>query len=194
MPDGNQSIFTVTDLKQYFYCHRILYYHSCLPDVRPITYKMQAGMRKHENEPKRSLRRTMSLPDIADARREFNVHVCSEELGLTGQIDEILFFDDYLVPVDYKLAKLPGKHFEHQLAAYAIMAEETFDIPAPRGILYLIRQRQSVEVIITKRLRNAVYEAIAMMSRIADTETIPEATNHRTRCAECEFRRYCNDV
>ncbi len=36
-------ILTVTDLKQYCYCPRILFYMRCLPGVRPLTVKMEEG-------------------------------------------------------------------------------------------------------------------------------------------------------
>ena len=38
------TIFRVTDLKQYFYCPRVVYYAYCLPQVRPVTAKMEAGI------------------------------------------------------------------------------------------------------------------------------------------------------
>lgn len=194
MPDGNPTMFTVTDLKQFMYCERILYYHTCLPDIRPVTYKMQAGIRRHEDEHKRSLRRTMQLPEIRRAEREFDVAVTSDKLGLSGQVDEVLFLDDMIIPVDYKLAKKANQHFKVQLAAYAMMLEETFDLPASRGILYLIQKRESVEVNITRGLRNHVVEAIDRMCAISETESMPEATNNRRACLDCEFRRFCNDV
>jgi len=194
MPDGNSTLFTVTDLKQFIYCPRILYYHACLPDVRPITVKMEMGQRRHEDEPKRALRRTMRLENIASARREFDVPVQSEGLGLSGQIDEVLFFDDSLIVVDYKLAKVAGQHFKVQLAAYTMLAEATFHLPALRGILYLIPKREAVEVTISSRLRQQVKDTLNAMRRIAETEVMPETTANRRACVDCEFRRFCNDV
>ncbi|MBK7917055.1 MAG: hypothetical protein IPJ94_12485 [Chloroflexi bacterium] len=45
--DQDPFTFRVIDLKQYVYCPRILYYQTVLPDVRPITYKMEAGIQSH---------------------------------------------------------------------------------------------------------------------------------------------------
>lgn len=194
MPDSDFTLFTVTDLKQFMYCERILYYHSCLPDIRPVTLKMEAGKRRHEDENKRSLRRTMNLPEIAQAQREFDVSVQSQSLGLSGQIDEVLFMQDSAIPVDYKLAKQASLHYKVQLAAYAMMLEETFDLPASRGILYLIQKRESVEVNITRNLRNQVVEAILHMRQLAESEMMPDPTKNRRACLDCEFRRFCNDV
>ncbi|MDQ7034313.1 MAG: hypothetical protein Q9P01_05610 [Anaerolineae bacterium] len=108
MPDSNPSLFTVTDLKQFIYCQRILYYQTCLPDVRPVTLKMKMGQQRHEDEPKRALRRTMRIEGIESAKRDFDVPVQSDELALSGQIDEVLIFDDSLLVVDYKLESVSG--------------------------------------------------------------------------------------
>ena len=49
MEGGDERLFfTVTDLKQYFYCPRVVYYTYCLPLLRPTTYKMEAGAVAHE--------------------------------------------------------------------------------------------------------------------------------------------------
>lgn len=194
MPDSDQTLFTVTDLKQFMYCGRILYYHTCLPDIRPVTYKMQAGVRRHETEHKRSLRRTMRLPEIDSAQREFDIALQSSEIGLSGQIDEVIFMQDMIIPVDYKLAKKASLHFKVQLTAYAMMLEETFGLPAPTGILYLIQKRDAVEVTISRTLRRKVLDALSEMRQIAETEAIPVPTKNRRACLDCEFRRFCNDV
>ena len=52
-------MFTVTDLKQYTYCPRIVYYHHCLPAVRPVTYKTEAGVEAGSAEETRELRRSL---------------------------------------------------------------------------------------------------------------------------------------
>ena len=194
MLDVDFPLWTVTDLKQYMYCARIAYYHTCLPDIRPTTRKMQSGIRRHEDEHKRSLRRTMNLPNLESAQRLFDVPVQSDDLHLSGQIDEVILYDDCIIPVDYKLAKKAGRHFKVQLAAYGMMAEETFGLPARKGLLYLIRSRQTVEVSLTTHWRQQVRKAITAIEQISVSEHMPPPTAHRQRCRDCEFRRFCNDV
>lgn len=183
MLDDNR-LFTVTDLKQFVYCPRILYYHGCLPDIRPITYKMQSGIQRHDNERKHSLRRTMRLDGIEDAQREFDVPVQSESLRLSGQIDEVLLFADHLIVVDYKLARKAGKHFKLQLAAYAALAQDHYGLPCTRGILYLIHKREAVHVTITRTQRQKVADAIQEMQAIIDDERMPLPTKYRRACLD----------
>lgn len=194
MIDDTPWLFTVTDLKQYAYCARIFYYHACLPDVRPITYKMQASSAAHETEPKRAVRRSLDILGAADGRRFFDVSVQSAVLRLSGQIDEVIETPYELIPVDYKLAQREGEHFKLQLTAYALLLEEIYQKPVKRGFLYLIPKRKTIEVSITPRLRKNLHAALDDMWKIAAGEHMPPATDWRQRCVDCEFRRFCNDV
>src|SRR5688500_16639156 len=92
MIDDAQIQLTVTDLKQYIYCERILYYHHCLPDVRPTTYKMQAGTDAGADEKARAARRSYAAYSLdgMDASRHFDVPVSSGHLGMTGIVDEVV--------------------------------------------------------------------------------------------------------
>lgn len=193
MLDGAE-MFTVTDLRQYGYCPRILYYQACLPDIRPVTGKMQAGIDAHDAERKRAVRRDMSQYGRVEGRRHFDVRVQSTALRLSGIIDEVVESAGELMPVDYKLAGEAGDHHRLQLAAYGLMLEETMRKPVRHGYLYLIPARQAVKVPLTSRLKARVREALAAMWQIAITEAVPAPTNWRQRCTDCEFRRFCNDV
>ncbi len=194
MLDETQWVFTVTDLKQYMYCPRILYYQICLPTIRPVTYKMQAGVDAHEEERRRAARRSARWYGLAEGERLFDVSVCSATLGLAGQIDEVVQLETEIVPVDYKLARQVGYHYKVQLAAYALMLEETYHQPVQRGIIYLIPVRKTHVVPITQALRRQAQTAATTMRAIAEREVMPPPTDWRQRCADCEFRRFCNDV
>ncbi len=85
-----RAIFTVTDLKQYAYCPRVVFYTYCLPLIRPTTGKMEEGRLAHEEARGREERRTLRIYGLEEARRHFDVGVTSEELGLTGRIDLVL--------------------------------------------------------------------------------------------------------
>jgi len=54
-----EAPFRVTDLKQWVYCPRVLYYAMCLPKIRPTTYKMKAGIEAGQSEEGREERRSL---------------------------------------------------------------------------------------------------------------------------------------
>ena len=74
---------TVTDLKQWTYCPRVVFYQYCMPRLRPMTFKMEAGLEAHEDEKARERRRTGQLYGLTAAERIENVRIQSDTLGLS---------------------------------------------------------------------------------------------------------------
>lgn len=189
--------FRVTDLKQWVYCPRILYYYTCLPDVRPVTYKMEAGIQAGIEEEAREARRSLKTYRLHKGRREFDVPVASSRLGLRGKVDMVIWLDDVdelFIPVDYKLSRESGLHSKLQLAAYGVMLEEMSGGTARRGFLYSIPLRKAEEVRLDKSIREKLFSSLDAMHRMLLRESMPEATRQRGKCVACEFRRFCNDV
>lgn len=194
--------FRVTDLKQWVYCPRVLYYYTCLPDVRPITYKMTAGIEAGEREERLEIRRlarqSLRIYGLESGRCEFNLALGSSRLGLQGIVDMVIWTgkagDEIPIPVDYKLSNVAGDHFKLQLAAYGRLLEEMDGRPVTRGFLYFIPRRQAEEVRFDQRTRTRLLETLDAMHRMLANEQMPAPTPRRGRCVACEFRRFCNDV
>ena len=192
-----QTPFRVTDLKQWVYCPRILYYHVCLPHVRPTTYKMQAGIQAGEAEAVREQRRSLRTYGLKQGTRQFDVPVYSSRLGLRGKADMVIWVETpapQVVVVDYKLSHIAGEHFKLQLAAYALLLEEMSGSRAVYGFLYFIPARKAQKVLFREPLRRRLMNALETMHHMLYTESMPAPTPHRARCVNCEFRLFCNDV
>lgn len=196
-----QVSFRVSELKQYFFCPRLVYYHYCLPDVRPVTFKMRAGREQGAAEQAREERRSLKVYGLRWGERFFDLPLFSPRLGLHGRLDLAIKTDDNKqgnlegIPVDYKLT--PGRtvtHFILQIVAYGMLLEETWNIPVGRGFLYLIPARRAREVLITAALREQVQRAVEAMRHIVIREAMPSPPRQRGKCITCEFRRFCNDV
>jgi len=190
-----RAVFTVTDLKQFAYCPRVVYYTYCLPLIRPETAKMQESRRAHEEEARREERRSLRLYGLPEGERRYDVLLCSTALGLRGKADVVIRTADELIPVDYKMTSRPaGPHFRLQLAAYGLMLSEMEGLPVRRGFVYSTITRQAEEVRFTRRAYAQVRSLTEAMRRMVDTEAMPEAPQGRARCVACEFRRFCNDL
>lgn len=190
-------VFRVTDLKQYTYCPRILYYHTVLPAVRPVTYKMEDGILAHGEAAGREKRRKLRTYGLESGERHFNVPVISAELGLSGEVDMVIETPDELIPVDYKQSRRIGSHFKLQLMAYGRLLEVTqadAGKAVRRGFIYQLPQRKAVEIRFTKHLRRKLDAALAELQAIVSAQHVPAAATQRRRCVDCEFRRFCNDV
>nr|MBC7245039.1 CRISPR-associated protein Cas4 [Chloroflexota bacterium] len=193
--------FRVSDLKQYFFCPRIVYYHYCLPAVRPVIFKMLVGREQGEEEHLREERRSLKAYGLRQGERFFNLMLSSLRLGLHGRLDLAIKTDDNIsrtleaIPVDYKLT--PGRtvtHFILQVVAYGMLLEEAWNMPVQRGFLYLIPARRAREVALTPELRRQVQAAVEAMRYIVTREAMPAPPRQQAKCRICEFRRFCNDV
>ncbi|MCG8352761.1 MAG: CRISPR-associated protein Cas4 [Chloroflexales bacterium] len=191
----------VTDLKQWTYCPRVVYYRYCLPEIRPITALMQAGIAGHQDESEREVRRSLRTYGLTSGERAFDVPLRSSTLGLRGRVDLAVALPGRDSPaaqaivVDYKDSeRVRGSHFTLQLAAYALMLEEAWELPVRRGFLYSIPLRRAEPVSITPPLRTKVSQTTRAMQAAIRGEQMPPPPSSRRQCISCEFRRFCNDV
>lgn len=191
----------VTDLKQWRYCPRIVWYHYCLPQIRPVTDLMRHGIAQHEAEEGREERRSLRTYGLSSGERSFDLALQSEKLGLRGRLDLAIATPDRqaagaeAIVVEYKDSEhAAGKHFKLQLAAYALLLEEQWGLPVKLGYIYQIPLRRAEKVPISAALRRSVSESISAIQRAIQGEAMPEPPASRSRCVSCEFRRFCNDV
>lgn len=195
----DEWLLQVTDLKQFAYCARIVYYRYCLDRVQPVTYKMTAGIEAQERVETLEERRSLRAYGVQEGERHFNVSLSSSALGLSGQIDLVVETGSgparRLIPVDFKFSRRePGSHFKLQLACYGLLLEEAWGAPVERGYIYLIPERKSIGVEITARLRRDAQRQVAEIRELVTAERMPQPTAQRSHCVDCEYRRFCNDV
>lgn len=187
---------TVTDLKQWTYCPRVVFYRYCMPRLRPLTVKMEAGLETHEDEKARERRRSGQIYGLVNAERIETVRLESEAMGISGLVDLVLRQGDQVWPVEYKLSRRTqiASHFKLQLAAYGLLLEEVWQVQAQEGFLYSLVTRKAECIPLTKRLRNKVLSTMEAIRAMVEAEQTPAPTAKRARCTNCEFRRFCNDV
>jgi len=196
-----QWLLEVTDLKQYTYCPRIVFYRYCLPKIRPVTYLMEEGIRSHEEEDRREERRSLRTYGIANGERFFHLSLQSERLGLSGRVDLAIAIPSRdtsgaeATVVEYKLSEQKaGAHFKLQLTAYALLLEEAWGLPVQQAFLYSIPMRKAERISITPALRKKVTQTVTQIRQIIESEIMPPPPATQHRCVTCEFRRFCNDV
>lgn len=194
-------LLEVTDLKQYTCCPRIVFYRYCLPKVRPVTFLMQEGIRCHLEEESREGRRSLRPYGLVDGERFFHLAIASTKLELTGRVDLAIAVPSReatgaeAVVVEYKYSEYKaGPHFSLQLAAYAMLIEEAWNIPVKQGFIYSIPLKRAEPVPITPHLRKKVTQTVKQIKQIVESEIMPSPPTSQRRCITCEFRRFCNDV
>jgi CRISPR-associated exonuclease Cas4 len=186
---------TVTDLKQWAYCPRIPYYHHVMPVEFAPTYKMERGRDVEAAVQAMEKRRGFQRYGLERGKRRFGLWLHSPTFGLAGKLDLLIVTDDAAFPVDFKDTE-GGVRYNHriQLAAYAMIVEETLALRVPMGFIYLVPSRQLISVPIGEKEKEHVIQAVAQMRRVIGEEEMPAPTPVRARCMACEFRNYCADI
>ncbi len=185
---------TVTDLKQYAYCPRILFLTYNMPVPRPLTPKMEFGKDGHYELDRLERRRKLVRYGLDEGERVFHTSLTSHKLGVEGKLDLHIETERECAPVEFKHSN--DVHFNHkvQLGCYGMMLEETTGKPVRWGFIYLIPHNDVVPVQMTSELREYVHRTVDAI-RIGITKGVwPRPTTFRHRCRECEYRRYCRDV
>jgi len=187
-------VLTVTDVKNYAYCPRVVYYHYFLAH-RPVTGKMKEGKLEHVHQQELEERRVLTWLGLPQAERQLSVPIQSAALGLSGLLDEAIVAPAEVVVLEFKDSS-SGIQLNHQLqlAAYGLLAQERWQRPCRRGLIYLVAVRQRREIALTAALGERVRECLAAMREMLEREEFPSPTSRRGRCVDCEYRRYCNDV
>ncbi len=186
---------TVTDIKQWLYCPRLLFYTYCLPVPKHATFKMQDGKEAHEHTSDLEERRSLRAYGLLQGERLFHVALTSPRLALTGHLDMLILTDSEAIPVEFKnTRRAPGRNHRHQLAAYALLIEEKWHKPVWRAFFYLIPSRRASPVDVELAEKQRVLRAVEDIRAMVAAERMPMPTRQRGRCVDCEYRLYCADV
>jgi CRISPR-associated exonuclease Cas4 len=185
----------MTDLKQWAYCPRIVYYHRIMGAGGRPTYKMKEALRAQELIESLEMRRSLREYGYETARRQFGLWLEDETLGLSGKLDLLLETENEIAVVDFKLTSgEPGENHRMQLAGYSLLAEKAFGVPARRAFLYRIPDWRVFAIAITEGMKTEVTRAVEGVRNIEEEQQFPAATEVRGRCVECEYANFCGDV
>ncbi len=193
------DLIPVRALNQVTYCPR-LYYLQYVDCVMPINEHVEAGLHDH---------RRVDDPELANRTRKEgetdrsrSVFLSSEVLGLTGVLDLVEEKGGERVPVETKHGSAPRDEDGNptvwdndavQLCGQALLLEEAFGTPVPRGFQFSTGTRERVEVRFTDELRTRTREAIALCRQLSaqDIPPPPLPAELRHRCFGCSLAPVC---
>jgi CRISPR-associated exonuclease Cas4 len=185
----------VNDLKQYAYCPRIVFYQYAMPVQRKATFKMEHGKIVEQKVEQLERRRKLREYGLERGERRFQVWLSSASLGLSGRLDLMITTARGVFPVDFKDTRERVHRNHHvQLCAYALLVEETFDVPVSTGFIYRVPRHDVAVVDITPELRVETRTALREIREMIRNERMPPPTPVRARCTDCEYLNYCGDV
>lgn len=190
-----KEILNVSDIRQYVYCPRIIYFNYVVPVPRHVTFKMQKGQTVHADFSAVEKRRTLAKYRLEEGTREFRVPLKSEKLGLIGNLDMLISGENGLYPVEFKSTfGSIGIHHKYQLVAYTMMVEEIRRRPVREGFVYLIPQKRIEKIVLDEGVRFYTKKLCTGIRNVITGGVFPQGTRRKGRCRDCEFRNYCMDM
>jgi CRISPR-associated exonuclease Cas4 len=186
---------SASDLTQYYYCKRKVYFLR-VAGVQPVTRrKMELGKEEQTREYKRLLERKdlFGVPreDVAQVmHRKF---VSSNKLKLKGTIDVLMLLKDGNgVPVEIKYSDDTEANLSRkkQIFAYILLCEEALNLKCPFGILYFSKQNRSIKLMPSEGDKLSVIRDLEKIWEMFRTETLPRRAPE-WKCNYCEVKRYC---
>ena len=185
----------VTDIKQYMYCRRIIYFTYCQPVKKKNTYKMEYGHEQHEIVDRLEKRRTLKRYGLEKGEKIFRHQVYSKKLGLSGRLDMLVKTGREYVPIEMKYSyNQPGLNHKYQLAAYMLLLEEEKRSGIRRGIIHTIPDKKTYMYRNSDDLRQKVKEIMREVRKIVKEEYFPRKPRGWKKCKDCEYKKFCGDI
>jgi CRISPR-associated exonuclease Cas4 len=189
------SQIPVTDLKQWAYCPRVVYYHRVLPGAGQPTWKMREALNAQDLIERLETRRGLHEYGWEGASRRFGLWLTSERLSLNGKLDLLLEREGEGAVVDFKLTSGEmGDNHRMQLSGYAMLVEASYGLRVDSAFLYRIPDDRVFAFRVTSAWKQRVIEAIGAIHEVERTAWCPEPTTVRRRCADCEYANFCADI
>ncbi len=182
----------ISYLRQYKFCPRIPWYKHVSGVETPEQSWMLYGKKWHSEQENLQKRRLSYLK--GEVTRKTNFYVSSKHLKLHGYLDEIVFNDRQLVVIEYKLDKrAPTIGQKLQLCAYSLCAEEVLGLKSEYGVMLKGSAYKQRKISINKGLIDILKSNILELRKILKTPRLPISSASASKCAQCEYLRYCND-
>jgi len=199
--DVAEPFVSVTDVKHYLYCPRIVYFDRVLHAEPQLGSQQEESRELHEDYVHKELQRKDAIyysPDFTDAKKLLFIPLSSATLGLQGVIDCLIQTrGDELVPVDYK-----NMHSDHgriwmdhkyQLVAYALLIDENYGVQVRRGFVNYIPEKLILSLDIMPTMKTYVKRVVSHIRTMIKTEKLPPIRVAKQKCTGgCGHKRICH--
>lgn len=169
-------------------------YHKALPTV------MREAKVRSVNAHQFMLHTRLTGPGLWDAltpKIRSEVALESEELHLTGIVDQVHDHGSFLIPFELKTGKAPrqGVWPGHriQAAAYALLVEEKSNKPVKEAIVHYLDLDEKRRVAINPFMKDEVRMLVGEIMELLSNSLLPDHCSAQNKCASCGLRNQCYD-
>jgi len=198
--DVAEPFISVTDIKHYIYCPRLVYFDRVLHATPVFGSQQEEGKESHEEQVAKELRRKDAIyysPEFVGAQKLLFTPLSSDMLGLQGNVDLIIrTARGEFIPVECKNMNSDGGRVcmdhKYQLVAYALLIEETFGTVVKQGIINYLLEGLILQFEITPTMKTHVKRVIGHIKRIIQTEELPPIRVAKYKCqGGCGHKQTC---
>jgi CRISPR-associated exonuclease Cas4 len=199
--DIAESFISVTDVKHYIYCPRLIYFDHVLHATPVFGSQQEEGKESHEEQVAKELRRKDAIyysTEFVGAQKLLFASLSSDVLGLQGSVDLIIHTArGEFIPVEYKnmnsdAGRVCMDH-KYQLVAYALLIEEHFATTVKSGIVNYLPQMLTLQFEITPTMKTHVKRVLGHIKRIIQTEELPPIRVASYKCqGGCGHKQTCH--
>jgi CRISPR-associated exonuclease Cas4 len=189
------AMVRVSDLRQWVYCPRVVWWTHVCPVGKVESFKMKLGLTKERRLQRLVKRRTLQVFNLRGAKVETNVTLSSKDLGLSGRLDLLLRHEAAVYPVEVRFTQGPARlNHKLQLAGYAMLLEECYRSPVPHGYIVRLPDDTVEKVAIDASLRRLTLRTLQAVQLTLEHERMPPPASQPARCRDCEYSRFCGDI
>lgn len=180
--------------RQYCFCPRIVYFQYILGLKVPSPLWVKQGVDYHVREQQLSQSRTLKRYDLNSGKIEFDVKLRSAKWGIHGLADAVIFLPEEALVIEFKLTcNKPTRGQMLQIAAYAVMIEEQYNIGLKSGFISYESKGKVHRIEIKEKLKTSLSNAIKHIELMQNTQIMPDSSASQAQCEQCEYMNFCND-
>jgi len=188
--DIAEELVSVTDIKHYIYCPRLVYFDRVLHAKPVFGSQQEEGKEQHEDYVRKELRRKDAVfysLEFVGAEKLLFTSLSSDVLGLRGNVDCIIkTAKEEYIPVEYKNMNSDKgrvcKDHKYQLVGYALLVEENFETVVRRGFVNYIPEGSILRVEITPTMKSYVKRVLGHIKRMIKDEELPPIRVAKHNC------------
>lgn len=181
-------------IRQHHFCPRIPFFNEVRrinPSDRPW---QEQGVTYHKRQKMLSKRRNLSRYGLDNGELKFDVHLHCPGIGCHGIADGIIFTEDQLAIIEFKISgQKPQKGQILQAGAYGIMAESQFHKPCKYIFVLMGNRGKTFRFTLDTKLRNDVLTSLEAIQDNLNQPLLPHSPATDLQCGQCEYLNFCGD-
>lgn len=188
----NKVYLTATDLMNYLYDPRIIYFVYVLKIPQATTIKELEGQKKYEEFEVKS-KRNKIIKELPFLPKMYNLHLTSAQHRIATKIDCVAIDgkrkEAYPIQIKYSVKpRVLYRTQKFQIVMEALLVEEILGYNVSHGYVKFLRSEDFVKVKITQKLKDELLEIFSEIESIIQSEKLPKGTKDKKKAIDNCYR------